>query len=262
MNAPRGRIARTRALRLSALSALTALTALTALLAGAGCSTKSDDGTSPISLITELPRVELRDDTPNLLLTWIDDKGETHVTMKPADVPAEGKKLVRVILSDREDGTRDMFYVADLTQKAEADTYVVKTMPRREWEALLEKRRAAQIAALAPPPPPPVAPSPSGGAAPGAGPTAQGVSVIVYGASWCKPCHDAEAYLRRKGVAVIMKDIEENPAAAAEMREKLARVNQRGGSIPVLDVRGQILVGFSPGAVDRALSRAAGGTAL
>ncbi|AKT37661.1 glutaredoxin family protein [Chondromyces crocatus] len=240
---------------------------LGACLGTLGCSEKVDDGTSPRPLVTELPKIELQDDTPNLLLTWVDDKGETHVTMKPADVPAEGKPMVRVILSDREEGTRDTFYVADLTQKGESGSYVVKTMARREWEGLLEKRRAAHLAALAPPPPPSPPPRASAGPQAGAAPVqpgagVQGVTVIIYGASWCRPCHDAADYLRRKGVTVVEKDIEKTPAAAAEMQEKLAKVNRRGGSIPILDVRGQILVGFSPGSVDRALAQAMSGTAL
>ncbi|HSN98401.1 MAG TPA: glutaredoxin domain-containing protein, partial [Candidatus Nanopelagicales bacterium] len=184
--------------------------------------------------------------------------------------------LVRVILSDREEGTRDMFYVADLTQKGADGGYAVKTMPRRDWEGLLEQRRGAHLAKLAPPPPaapsPPSPPSPgSPGDAPSPAPTqapAQptpglaGVTAIIYGASWCKPCHEAAAYLKSKGVSVVEKDIEENPAAAAEMQDKLARANRRGGSIPIIDVRGQILMGFSPGQLDRAIAKAASGTVL
>jgi hypothetical protein len=46
------------------------------------------------------------------------------------------------------------------------------------------------------------------------------------------------------------------------MREKLSRAGQRGGQIPVIDVRGQIIVGFSEQSVDRALARAGSGTVL
>jgi hypothetical protein len=37
------------------------------------------------------------------------------------------------------------------------------------------------------------------------------------------------------------------------MNGKLRRAGQRSGSIPVLDVRGRILVGFEPHAVEEAL---------
>lgn len=244
--------------------------ALVALLvAGAptvGCSHKKDDGTTPTSEQKSLPPLSIRDDTPDLLLTWIDDKGDPHVEVHPADVPAAGRSLVRVIVSDREDGTKDAFYVVDLNQKGGDGSYAAQTMSRRAWEAEIEKRRAAYIAKVAPPPPPgvtnaPGAPGtpPGPGAGPGDKAPSGGLTVIIYGASWCHPCHEAQAYLKSKGIAVVMKDIEENPGAAAEMRQKLERSGQHGGSIPVIDVKGQILVGYSSGALDRALARAQAG---
>ncbi|WP_437276259.1 glutaredoxin domain-containing protein [Sorangium sp. So ce375] len=239
-----------------------ALVALAAAALGPACKEKRDDGTTPAQAVAELPPIELRDDTANLMLTWIDEKGDTHVELRPADVPAEGRALVRAMLSDRTEGTRDAFYVADLTQKRPDGTYAVRTMPRREWESLLEKRRAEHIAKTAPPP---AAPGPDGSAgagAPGAPSQLAGVTVIIYGASWCKPCHQAADYLRSKGIAAVVKDIEEDAGAAAEMQDKLAKSHQHGGSIPIIDVRGQILVGFSPRAIDQALARAAGGTTL
>jgi len=233
-----------------------------------GCSGKKEDGTTPMATSEELPALTLRDDTPNLLLTWIDDKGDMHVELKLADVPAAGRPLVRVVVSDREEGTRDLFYVADLTKKRDDGSYEARTMTRRAWEAEVEKRRAAYLAKVAPPKPPAPpgasgAPAPSSGKADDKPPAvASDMTVIIYGADWCRPCHEAEEYLRSKGVQVVKKDVEQSPAAAAEMRDKLDKSGQRGGSIPVIDVRGQILVGYSRGALDRALSRAQTGTAL
>lgn len=227
---------------------------------------KDDDGTSPIVGADELPALSIKDDTPNLLLTWIDDKGDMHVELSTTSVPAEGRSLVRVVVSDREDGTKSLFYVVDLSKKREDGTYAARTMTRRAWEAEVEKRRSAYLATLAPPKPP----APSGSSSPGqttqnddkpSAPTSD-VTVIIYGAAWCKPCHDAENYLRKKGVRVVKKDIEEDPQAHAEMRAKLEKSGQRGGSIPVLDVRGQILVGWSPSAVERALAKASSGMTL
>ena len=235
-----------------------------------GCSPRKDDGTAPTSEQKSLPPLTIRDDTPDLLLTWIDDKGDLHVEVHPVDVPAAGRSLVRVIVADREDGTKDAFYVVDLNQKSGDGSYTAQTMSRRAWEAEIEKRRAAYIAKVAPPPPPEPANAPGApGTPPGTG-TGTGtgtgdkapsgaLTVIIYGASWCRPCHEAHDYLKSRGIAVIMKDIEENPGAAAEMRQKLERSGQRGGSIPVIDVKGQILVGYSSGAVDRALARAQAG---
>ena len=241
---------------------------IAALVTTVSCSSrkKEDDGTNPIAAENELPALSIKEDTQNLLLTWIDDKGDMHVEMSVASVPAEGRSLVRVVVSDREDGTKGLFYVVDLTKKREDQSYAARTMTRRAWEAEVEKRRASYLATVAPPKPPP----PSGAPSPGQTQTGEDkpppptsdVTVIIYGASWCKPCHDAENYLRKKGIRVVKKDIEEDPSANAEMRAKLEKSGQRGGSIPVIDVRGQILVGWSPGAVDRAIAKASAGTTL
>jgi glutaredoxin len=147
-------------------------------------------------------------------------------------------------------------YVANLREKKADGTYPVTSMPRSEWDELGAKNRKARLEALAPSAMPPAAPSSSAAAVAG------DVSAIVYGASWCGPCHQAEALLKSLGVKVTKKDIEENPSAGAEMREKLQRVHRQGGSIPVIDVMGQILIGFSPGALRAAVDHARGGGTL
>jgi glutaredoxin len=234
------------AARRSAL-VLIVIAASAEMTASAGCSRRAGGSAAEASL----PPIKVTDDTPGLVLTWIDDKGEAHVTLRPADVPAAGRAMVRVVITDREEGTRDRFYVADLTQKADDGAYPTRTMPRRDWELELERRREANLAKGGPPP--------TGARGDPQPPPAQeqdAQTVIIYGASWCKPCHHAADYLRRKGVAYVLKDIDETPGAAAEMREKLGRIGRPGErSIPIIDVRGQILVGFDRGAVDRALAK-------
>jgi glutaredoxin len=208
----------------------------------------------------ELPPLELRDDTPNLLLTWIDDKGDFHVVQKPSDVPKESRDNVRVVVTTREDGTGKLVYVANMNEVTATGAYRVKTMPRSAWDELGASKRTARLEALAPS----AVPAPSSSVADGSGsgpnaakkPLASGITAIIYGADWCKPCHDSERYLKQRGVTVIHKDIDENEVANAEMRQKLARVGRSGSSIPVIDLMGQILVGFSPSALDQAIEAA------
>jgi glutaredoxin len=215
----------------------------------------------------ELPKLVVKADTPNLLLTWIDDKGDFHVVQKPADVPTTGRKQVRVVVTDKEAGTGETVYVANLDETTADGAYRLKTMTRAAWDELGASLRKARLEALAPSaaPPPPAEPAgePSPPGAPKA-PKAPGIKVvaIVYGASWCKPCHSAEDYLKGRGVTVVMKDIEASEAAQAEMNQKLARVGRAGASIPVIDVMGQILVGYSPGALDGAIRTAQNAKAL
>jgi glutaredoxin len=220
-----------------------------------------DDDTGAAPQATELPPIEIKDDTPNLLLTWIDDKGDFHVVEKPADVPKESKGSVRVVITTREDGTGKLVYVANMNEVTPTGSYRVKTMTRAAWDELGASKRKARLEALAPS----AQPAPSDSAPSTAQPDASGspkkamasgITAIVYGASWCKPCHDTQRYLKQRGVTVIDKDIEENEVAAAEMRQKLARAGRSGSSIPVIDLMGQIMVGFSPMAIDQAIEAA------
>jgi glutaredoxin len=235
----------------SARPSLAGLALVAALACVAACD-HGDDGAAP-GAAGELAPLSIRDDAPNLLLTWIDEHGDTHVDMKPADVPAGSRDVVRVVVSDHDEGPRDRVYVVDLTHTGPDGAYAARSMPRSEWEALIERRRAAHL-----PKPAPAPAAPRGGAsgAPDA-PSAGALTVVIYGASWCRPCHEAADYLKRKGVAYVMKDIDEDPRASREMQEKLARAGREAGTIPVIDVRGELLVGFNPGALDRAIAKAA-----
>jgi len=220
----------------------------------------NDDATKPKA--AELPPLEVKADTPNLLLTWIDDKGDFHVAQKPADVPTEGRAKVRVVVTTREEGTGTLVYVANLDETTATGAYRLKTMPRTEWEELGASKRKARLEALAPSALPSSVPPPGAAAdgktPPGTGAKAPatGVVAIIYGADWCKPCHDAERYLKQRGATVIKKNIDENEVAADEMHKKLAKVGRGGASIPVIDIMGQIQVGFSPAALEQALAAA------
>jgi len=235
--------------------------ALLGVLVLLGCEDKPDDGTAPSGGET-LPELELTDETPNLLLTWIDDRGQTHTATSLPAVPEEGKEQVRVITEEAGHGS--VFYVADLRAKGADGTYPVHTMPRSDWEAIIAKRREAYRAKHAPPPTPgPDPPGPSADSHQETPPPAGAVSAIIYGASWCGPCHAAAKYLHKRGIPVVEHDIEKEPRFAREMQRKLHAVGMSGGSIPVIDVGGVILRGFSRRAIDRAIEQAQrGGTHL
>ncbi|HEY3593249.1 MAG TPA: glutaredoxin domain-containing protein [Polyangiaceae bacterium] len=226
-------------------------------LAWGACKRRPPDELTTASLepaATSLPALSLTDDTPDLLLTWVDARGDAHVAKNPADVPMEGRDQVRVVVTTREDGLRDFFYVANLTVKSPDGTYPVSTMARVDWDAMISKRREALASPETPPAEEPAAPGAS--AAP-----ATAFTVIIYGASWCGACHEALAYLKRRRVPVIEKDIEQDPGAESEMQVKLARAGIHGGSIPVIDVKGKILIGFEPHALEAAV-RGASAVAL
>jgi glutaredoxin len=255
------------------LAARCLVAALAAALAApvAGCKRHGGDangvGADPASVAAPFA---VRDDSEGLLLTWIDEKGDFHVEQKTADVPLVGRDAVRVVDPNKEEGTHpDKVFVADLRVAGSDGAYPVHAMTREEFDALAEQRRAKNGATLA------SAERGDGGALPSGGsggananpnanananananqgaPLAGRPAVIIYGASWCGACKQAEAYLKKRGISYIDKDIEEDPQAATEMRGKLRRAGKPAGSIPVLDVRGRILVGFDARSVDEAL---------
>jgi glutaredoxin len=226
---------------------LRVLVALVALLVGAlplasvaGCKRAS----SKASVADAGPPPIVRQTTEGLLFTYIDEHGDFHVVGKTSDVPDAAREVVRVIDPSRDEGASgETVFVVDLRTPAPDGTFPVRRMKRTELEALALARRPAGSG------PPAAMPGP-GGVAPNGAP-----DVIVYGAEWCGPCHQAAAFLTQRGVPFVEKNIEEDHEASREMQAKLARAGLHGGSIPVIDVRGTVLVGFSPQAIERALHR-------
>lgn len=232
---------------------------LCVIVVASSCKNKGEGGddptgTTPIS--NELPPLEVKDDTPNLLLTWVDEKGDFHIVTKPADVPEAARDEVRVVVNTRNDGTGNSFYVADLRKKNADGTYPVKTMTRAQWDEKGASRRKARMEALAPPSATPPASVASSAPPVASAPPQRKVVAIVYGADWCKPCHDAARYLRQKGVAVVEKNVESSESVQQEMEKKLERAKMSGASIPVIDIMGRLMVGYSPTALDRAVENA------
>jgi glutaredoxin len=218
-------------------------------------SVASDDKTGTVPKATQLPKLTLKDDTPNLLLTWVDDSGDFHVGQHVADVPPASRKQVRVVVTTSTDGTGEQVYVANFDAKRDDGTYAVSTMSRAVWDELGASRRKERLEALAPSAKPIESAAPEGSAA-----AVGDVVAIVYGASWCGPCHQAQKYLKSRGVKVIFKDVDESPVAQRELRDKLTRASMPPtSSIPVIDIGGQLLVGFSASALDHAIASVHGG---
>lgn len=226
-------------------SSLTSVGATTSLV---GCSKSSTNGTEAREKDGRPGPPEVTDASQDLLFTWIDDKGEFRVEQKVASIPAEARAIVRVV--DPEKGAPpESVYLVDLTKPGPGGAYPVRTAPRDEFEKVAVERRAKNGKVLAAAPPSSAAPAGSGEGAE----LVDRPDVIIYGAEWCGPCHQAEAYMKKRGIPYVEKDIEKDSGAQREMRAKLSKAGMRGGSIPVIDVKGKLLLGFDANAVERAL---------
>ncbi len=230
---------------------------LAALVATAGAASTCKRHQAASTADTGEVPVAVRPDSQGLLLTWIDDKGDFHVETRVEDVPMMGRDTVRVVDPSKEATQGDRIFVVDLRQTRSDGTYPVRSMARADFEALAVARRektGPTLGGAAPPPASTAQPPPA--SEPGATKPTGRPLVVIYGAEWCGACHDAAKYLRSKGIAYIEKDVEKDPAAAREMEQKLARNGLRSGSIPVIDVRGKVMVGYNPAEIDAALGEA------
>jgi glutaredoxin 3 len=74
------------------------------------------------------------------------------------------------------------------------------------------------------------------------------IKPIIYSADWCGYCHAAKQYFDRLGVTYEERNIEQKPEYAAESVKKSGQMG-----IPVIDIDGQIIVGFDRPKIDALL---------
>jgi mycoredoxin len=103
---------------------------------------------------------------------------------------------------------------------AEAEAYVAAARKKRE-----DERVAASVASI---------------------------QVEMYSTSWCGYCAQARAWMNGHGVAYSDHDVERDPAARARKQEL-----SPGGGVPVFEIDGLVLKGFSAGSLQNALAQAA-----
>jgi glutaredoxin len=178
------------------------------------------------------------------VLTYAGERGQFADTNKPADVPEEARGLVRVTLLNGPEPPPGRVWAANLRTPEPGGGWKLSTVERALFEELaLGQGRSSQVQNI-PDLPPGLEPPPAAPA---------GEDVIVYKTDWCGVCKQLTAYLDRKGVKYVAKDIEKDPAAASEMKAKAAKKGVKTGSVPIIDVRGELMVGFDRGRLEKLL---------
>jgi glutaredoxin len=76
------------------------------------------------------------------------------------------------------------------------------------------------------------------------------IDVILYQTSWCPYCTRAREFLKNTGVSLSIYDIERDPSKGEEMRAKSG-----SRAVPVVDVEGIIIRGYSAEAIRDAIER-------
>ena len=183
---------------------------------------------------TVTPPFAVSGDLAGLLVVWFDEQG-AHSAGTRADIPEAHRQVVRIdslaVAPDKRLDSEHV-YVADVRAPGRDGRYAV----RKQTRAWLE----AQAEALAP-----AAPAPDQASA----------DVTLYGASWCGACKATARYFEQKGIAFTEKDIEKDPAAQAEMLKKAQAAGKTPRGVPVIDFRGNILLGFDRNAIDRLIAQ-------
>lgn len=224
---------------------LAALFAIQALASFSSCH-RAAPATSPVAPAMGSLQV-LKDG--RYLFTYVEPSGTFATTDKPEIIPETARKMVRVV-DPGQTKTPDAegVYTVDVNELLKAQKAEAHALPRQAFET-------SALAQL-----PPGESSPRAGHAPGADadaarfPSAPGKPVVtIYGTSWCGACRAARQYFSERKIPFADKDIEADPAAARELGEKAAKLGIPTDRVPVLDVRGRLLLGFDKSRVEALL---------
>jgi glutaredoxin 3 len=194
--------------------------------------------------------LSIRDGAPGLSFRFIEPvSGRARTALSVADIPEVARALVMVYdeslpvdaLAPGET------ILADLRQARDDGTYAWRIVNQVRAEARLSKA------------PPAGADAPlTGRAGKPAATGGLGDEVLLFATDWCPHCRTAEAWLKRRGARFQRLDVEKEPGAR-QLLMKLFRDKglpaEYASSVPILYVKGEVLLGFDQAAVERALGR-------
>jgi glutaredoxin len=202
---------------------------------------------SPTAPAIELPREVTKDST--LLFTYVEPTGMFATTDKAEKVPEVARRLVRIMGLGNGEPRRlnntnvEVIDLRELLAKG-------KTRPQVMLREAFESGALAQL-------PPGDSCTLAGSRGPGlaeepeaATPADEPPIVILYGTRWCKACKSARQYLVSHRVPFASKDIEKDPSAALELEKKASPFGIPVDRVPILDVRGRLLVGYDETRLD------------
>lgn len=179
-------------------------------------------------------------DHDSFVLTYAGDRGAFLDAKTIAEVPEGARGLVGVNLLAQRPPPGEV-WVTNLLEPADDGRYPLKTVPRGQFEEIVLGSGRSSAFSL-----------PEGLVLPDVEPAREG-PIVVYKTAWCGVCKQLEAYLDRKGVEYVAKDIEKDRDAAAELAAKAKQAGVPTGSVPMIDVGGELLRGFDRARLEKLL---------
>lgn len=181
-------------------------------------------------------------DSTDVTLFWFDNVGNAHAVSRPSEVPEANRERVRVDPVRPELRAAGWVYVADLRRAGGDGRYAVRAVQSEAFAAELDPALAARTQQA----------SATGAQGQPANATPE---IVVYGAAWCGACNQAKAWMRSQGIPFVEHDIEREPTAAQELSARAREQGVPTGSIPIISIRGRLMVGFDPARINQALGR-------
>jgi glutaredoxin len=166
------------------------------------------------------PPFAVQGELDGLLMVWFDAQG-VHTAQKRSEIPEPQRAQVRIDSLRTAPDTRldaDHIYVADLRTPDRTGHYPVSKAARSWFDAQVDHAKPR--------------------------PTVDAAGVVIYKASWCGACKAAASYLRSRHVDFVEKDVEKDSGASSEMLQKAQSKGLSPRGVPVIDFRGEILLGF------------------
>jgi glutaredoxin len=233
---------------------LACIGALAVLVVPAGCR-KSAPEAPPPPVAGAPATIEVLKDG-RWLFTYAEPKGTFATTDKPESVPEDARAMVRVFdpsAPEKTPGTGRV-YVTNLNDVLSKGRAPARPMSREAFEtAALAVHPTGDSSPLAAQTMRPV-PMPATDAGTAAPPAAGGPPVVtIYGTSWCGACKAARQYFTSRKIPFADKDVEKDADAARELATKAAKMGIPTDRVPVIDVRGRLLLGFDRARIETLL---------
>jgi glutaredoxin 3 len=204
----------------------------------AGCQDKDRGQAKQTQLdAVSLAEIKVSQDDTELVYQYYNQQGEPVVVTKAEDVPEDSRENVMVLFSGprRAKLPAKALVLADLTRTDDAGSHPFRLVNRYQFKPA----NYMKVDALAP----------QG--------WEMGEGIQLFTAPGCGHCVKARKWLTKEGLKFVERDVSKDQSAGAQV-VALGRAQgipeQYLSSVPILVVKGKVLVGFDPGQVKAALN--------